>query len=81
MTTQSHPLRGRLRRGWPLERVLFTMAGGMILLSVVLSVLVSPWFLLLTAFVGLNQLAFAAVGDCPTSLLLRRGCGLKGAGE
>jgi hypothetical protein len=53
----------------------------MSLLSVVLSVLVSPWFLLLTAFVGLNQLAFAAVGDCPTSLLLRRWCGLKGAGE
>jgi hypothetical protein len=53
----------------------------MTLLSVVLSVLVSPWFLLLTAFIALNQLAFAAVGDCPTSVLLRRAFGLRGAGE
>jgi hypothetical protein len=42
---------------------------------------VSPWFLLLTGFVAVNQLAFVAFGNCPSSLLLRRYAGLKGAGE
>lgn len=65
-------LSSRLHRGWSLQRALFAMAGTMTLLSILLAVLVSPWFLLLTAFVGLNQLLFVAVGDCPASLILRR---------
>ena len=65
------------RPRWPLERVLFVLAGGMTLLSALLAATVSPWFLLLTAFVGVNQLIFAAVGDCPASLVLRRYCGLR----
>jgi hypothetical protein len=55
---------------WPLERVLFALAGSMTLLSVLLSFLVSPGFLLLAAFVGLNQWLFVLVGGCPASLLL-----------
>ena len=66
---------------WPLERVLFLLAGTMTGLSAVLSALVSPWFLLLTGFVALNQLAFVAFGNCPSSWLLRRYFGLRGAGE
>ena len=62
--------------GWPLERVLFAMAGTMTLLSVVLVALVSPWFLLLTAFVGVNQWLYVAFGACPASLVLGRGFGL-----
>ena len=77
MTAPIHPLRARLRRGWPLERVLFTMAGGVVLVSLVLAVLVSPWFLLLTAFVGLNQWAYVAFGACPSSLLLARAFGFR----
>ena len=57
---------------WPLERVLFALAGTMTLLSVGLAVLVSPWFLLLTSFVGLNQWLFVAVGACPASVALER---------
>jgi hypothetical protein len=68
-------------RRWPLERVLFLMAGTMTGLSALLAATVSPWFLLLTGFVAVNQLAFAAVGNCPSSWLLRRYAGLKGAGE
>jgi hypothetical protein len=60
------------RRGWPLERVLFALAGTVTLLSAALAALVSPWFLLLTAFVGLNQWLFVVAGDCPASLILRR---------
>lgn len=57
---------------WPLERILFAMAGTMTLLSAALAALVSPWFLVLTALVGVNQLIYVAVHDCPASLVLRR---------
>jgi len=59
-------------RGWPLERILFALAGTMTVLSAVLAALVSPWFLLLTAFVGLNQWLYVAVGACPASLVIGR---------
>ena len=58
--------------GWPLERVLFLLAGTMTGLSAILSALVSPWFLLLTAFVGINQWLYVVFGACPASLILRR---------
>jgi len=65
----------RLR--WPLERVLFALAGTMTLLSAALAATVSPWFLLLTAFVGINQWLYVAVGACPASLVLGRILGLQ----
>jgi hypothetical protein len=71
----------RQRRPWPLERVLFLMAGTMTALSAVLAAVVSPWFLLLTGFVAFNQLLFVAFGNCPTSWLLRRYTSLRGAGQ
>ncbi len=58
--------------GWPLERVLFALAGTMTLLSALLAAIVSPWFLLLTAFVGVNQWLYVLVGACPASLLFTR---------
>ncbi|MGZ6827763.1 MAG: DUF2892 domain-containing protein [Mycobacteriales bacterium] len=57
---------------WPTTRVLFLLAGTMTLLSALLSATVSPWFLLLTAFVGLNQLVFVTFGACPASLVIDR---------
>lgn len=60
------------RSGWPLERALFALAGTVTLLSALLAAFVSPWFLLLTAFVGLNQWLFVAAGACPASFLLSR---------
>lgn len=63
-------------RGWPLERVLFAIAGTVTLASALLAALASPWFLLLTAFVGLNQWIFVTLGACPASLLLGRLFGL-----
>ena len=59
-------------RGWPLERALFLIAGSVTLASVALAVLVSPWFLLLTAFVGLNLVQSAFTGWCPMMTFLRR---------
>jgi Zn-dependent protease len=57
---------------WPLERVLFAMAGTMSLLSALLAALVSPWFLILTAFVGVNQWLYVTMRACPASLVLKR---------
>jgi hypothetical protein len=59
-------------RGWPLERVLFALAGTVVLLSAALVALVSPWFLLLTVFVGVNLWLYVLVGACPASLLIKR---------
>lgn len=67
------------RSAWPLERILFLMAGTMTALSALLSAVFSPWFLLLTAFVAANQLAFVAFGNCPSSWVLRRYFGVKAA--
>ena len=64
----------RVRR----ERVLFTLAGTFTILAAALAALVSPWFLLLAVAVGLNELVFAVVGECPASLLLRRACRTEG---
>jgi hypothetical protein len=48
------------------------LAGTMVLISVALVYFVSPWFLLFTAFIGLNLLQSAFTGFCPPSYLFRR---------
>ena len=62
---------------WPLERILFAMAGTVTLVAALLAATVSPWWLLLAAFVGVNQLAFVAFGDCVASAVLRRASGVE----
>ncbi len=64
---------------WPLERILFALAGSVVLLSVLLVALVSPWFLLLTAFVGVNLWLYVLVGACPASFVIKRVFGLHSA--
>jgi hypothetical protein len=59
--------------------VLFALAGTMTLLSALLAALVSPWFLLLTAFVGLNLWLYVLVGACPASFVIGRVFGLRSA--
>ena len=69
----------RPQPNWPLERALFALAGTMTLLSVVLALLISPWFLAVTAFVGVSQWAYVLLGACPASLALKRFAGLDSA--
>jgi hypothetical protein len=57
---------------WARERVLFALAGSMTLISVALAALISPWLLLLTAFVGVDQRLYVLFGARPDSLALRR---------
>jgi len=55
-----------------LDRLVFAFAGGMILISLGLSLLVSPAFLWLTAFVGANLIQAAFTGFCPVARLFKR---------
>ena len=55
---------------WPTTRILFLLAGTVTLVSALLAATITPWFLLLTGFVGANQLLFVAVGACPVSLII-----------
>lgn len=48
------------------------LAGTMILLSVALVTFVSPWWLLLTGFVGVNLIQSAFTGFCLPSIVLRK---------
>jgi hypothetical protein len=64
---------------WPLERVLFALAGTMTLIAAALGAFVSKWFLLLAALVGVNQWLYILFGACPASIVLRRTCRLRSA--
>ena len=55
-----------------LDRAVLSLAGTIILISVLLGTLVSSWWLLLTAFVGLNLLQSSITGFCPAALIFRR---------
>lgn len=64
---------------WPLERVLFALAGTITLIAAALGVFVSEWFLLLAVLVGVNQWLYVLFGACPASIVLRRTCRLRSA--
>ncbi len=59
-----------------IDRAVMALAGSFILLSLVLSQLHSPYWLLFTAFVGLNLLQASFTGFCPAALIFKR-LGLK----
>ena len=54
------------------ERTVRGIAGVVVLASVALAWWVNPWWLLLTAFVGLNLLQSAFTDACPALYVLRR---------
>jgi Protein of unknown function (DUF2892) len=65
-----------------IDRAVMAFAGLMILASVALAHFVSPWWLLLTAFVGLNLLQASFTGFCPAAMLFgklgfKSGCAFK----
>lgn len=54
-----------------IDRAVLLFAGSMTLLSGVLAWLVSPWWLLLTGFVGLNMMQAAITGICPAARVFK----------
>jgi hypothetical protein len=59
-----------------LDNAVLAFAGLMVLISLALSHLVSPWFWLFTAFIGLNMLQAGFTGFCPAALIFKK-LGLK----
>lgn len=58
-----------------IDRAVMAFAGLMILLSLALSQLHSPYWLLFTAFVGANMLQASFTGFCPAAMIFKRlGC-------
>jgi hypothetical protein len=55
-----------------IDRAVMAFAGIMILLSLVLSQLYSPYWLLFTAFVGANLLQASFTGFCPAAMVFKR---------
>jgi hypothetical protein len=55
-----------------IDKLIFAFAGSMILLSVGLAWLQSPYWLILTAFVGANLLQSAVTGFCPAATILTK---------
>ncbi len=65
-----------------LDRAVMAFAGVMILVSLLLTQFVSPWFWLFTAFIGVNLLQASVTGFCPAAIVFRRlgvarGCAFK----
>ena len=58
------------------DRAVLTLAGSMVLLGLALAWLVSPYRLLLTAFVGANLFQASFTGFCPAAMVFRK-LGLK----
>jgi len=63
-----------------IESALRGIAGAFVLISLALGWFISPWWLLFTAFVGLNLLQSAFTGWCPMMALLRK-LGVPAAGS
>ena len=65
------------------DRAVQAFAGVMILISIALTQFVSPWFWLMTAFIGLNLFQSAFTGFCPAGMVFQKlgftslGCAVK----
>jgi uncharacterized membrane protein len=62
-----------------IDKAVLTFAGFAVLLSAILAYAVNLWWILLTAFVGLNMIQASFTGFCPAAIVFRK-MGLK-AGE
>ena len=54
-----------------LDAAVLRFAGVMVLLSVVLTTYVSPYFVWFTVFIGLNLLQSSFTGVCPAAMVFR----------
>ena len=55
-----------------LDRAVVSFAGIMVLVSFVLAQYHSPYWLLLTAFVGLNLVQAGITGFCPAAMIFKK---------
>lgn len=65
-----------------IDRAIMAFAGVMITVSLLLTHVVHPGFVWLTAFIGLNLFQSAFTGFCPAGMVMRRlGIGRAGQGD
>lgn len=55
-----------------IDRLVMRFAGAIVLVSAALAWIFSPWWLLVTLFVGANLLQASFTGFCPLARMLRR---------
>lgn len=55
-----------------LDRAVMVFAGVMILISIALTQLVSPWWWVMTAFIGFNLIQSSFTGFCPAAMVMRK---------
>ena len=55
-----------------LDAAVLPFAGFVVLLSVVLSIYVHPWWIGLTIFAGLNMLQASFTGFCPAAMIFKK---------
>jgi Zn-dependent protease len=65
-----------------IDNAVLSFAGAAVLISLALGVWVSPWFLLITAFAGVNLLQTGFTGLCPAAMIFKKlglkpGCAFK----
>jgi hypothetical protein len=53
-----------------MENAIRILAGTMVLISMSLTYFVSPWWMLLAVFVGVNLIQSAFTGFCPAEIIL-----------
>lgn len=54
-----------------LDRAVLAFAGVIVLVSAVLAVTVSPWWIALTLFAGANMLQASLTGWCPAAMIFK----------
>jgi len=59
-----------------IDRAVLAFAGLVVTAGLALAYLFSPWWLLLSAFAGLNMIQAAVTGFCPAAIVFRK-LGLK----
>ncbi len=65
-----------------MENAIRILAGTMVLISISLAHWISPWWLLLGAFVGVNLIQSALTGFCPAEIMMKKlGIGEKATGK
>ena len=55
-----------------LDNAVLSFAGSVVLIGLSLGWFVSPWWLLLVAFAGLNMLQAGFTGFCPAAMIFKR---------
>ncbi len=55
-----------------IDKIILGFAGSLVIISVTLGWLLSPYWLILTVFVGANLLQSSLTGFCPAAVILKK---------